>query len=432
MRTLAQPFGDVRALGADMAAGRVTSAELVERALSRIAAVDGAVRAWAVVLAAEARAAAKTLDAEARDGRVRGPLHGIPVGIKDVIDVAGVPTRANCRARAELPPAAADATVVAHLRAAGAVILGKTHTTELAYFDSVPPTRNPHDVSGTPGGSSAGSAAAVASGTVPLALGTQTAGSVNRPAAYCGIAAFKPSTLGIAGTGVVPLAPRFDTVGAFGCSAACAVALATAYAPPHLRLGTGQAGGSRIVVLSDPLLARADAETREAVAALIAKLAASGLRVEEVASPVPLDDIRAEHRVVLLAELAGAHGGLPPNRLSPKLAADVAAGLNIPVADYHRALLALAGFRARFWAAFGPSDILLLPTAPAVAPVGTATGDPSFVVPVTALGGPAASVRAGTGAASAMPVGAMLTSAPGTDSRLAAFLLDEADPALGL
>jgi len=432
MTAFVHEFGRVRTLAADIAAGRLTSADLVERALARIAAVDGAVQAWAVVLADEARAAARTLDAEARSGTLRGPLHGIPVGVKDVIDVAGVPTRANCRARADLPPASGDATVVAHLRAAGAVILGKTHTTELAYSESVPPTRNPHDVSRTPGGSSAGSAAAVASGTVPFALGTQTAGSVNRPAAYCGVGAFKPSTLAIAGVGVVPLAPSFDTVGAFAASATDAVALAAGYAPAHLRLGTGHAGGSRIVVLRDPLLDRADTETQAAVAAFAERLAASGLRVEEAASPVPLDDIRTEHRLVLLAELGICHGGWPANRLAPRLAADVAAGLGIPAAEYHRALGALAAFRARFWAAFGPADILLLPTAPAVAPVGTATGDPSFVVPVTALGGPAASVRAGLGATSSMPVGAMLTAAPGTDARLAAFLLEEADPALDL
>ncbi|HET9019284.1 MAG TPA: amidase family protein, partial [Acetobacteraceae bacterium] len=162
MSALVGSFGRVGALAADIAAGRVTALDLVERALARIAQVDGDVQAWAVVLADQARAAARERDAEARAGRLRGPLHGIPVGVKDVIDVAGVPTRANCRARADLPPAAADATVVAHLRAAGAVILGKTHTTELAYFESVPPTRNPHDLTRTPGGSSAGSAAAVA------------------------------------------------------------------------------------------------------------------------------------------------------------------------------------------------------------------------------------------------------------------------------
>jgi aspartyl-tRNA(Asn)/glutamyl-tRNA(Gln) amidotransferase subunit A len=432
MSHFVQDFGRVRALAADIAGGKLTATDLVERCLARIAEVDGAVRAWAVVLAEEARAAARLLDEEARAGHARGKLHGIPVGVKDVIDVAGVPTRANCRAREHLPPATADATVVAHLRAAGAIVLGKTHTTELAYFESVPPTRNPHDLARTPGGSSAGSAAAVACGTVPLAIGTQTAGSVNRPAAYCGIGAFKPSTLAIGGVGVVPLAPSFDTVGAFGRTAADAALLAAGYAPAHLRLGDAHAHGSRIVVLRDPLLDRADAETQGAVAAFAARLAASGLPVEDAAAPVALDDIRTEHRIVLLADLGACHGGLPPNRLAPRLAADVAAGLNVPPAAYHRALAALAAFRARFWAAFGPSDILLLPTAPSVAPVGTATGDPSFVVPVTALGGPAASVRAGVGTVTKMPVGAMLTAAPGADARLAGFLLAEADPALDL
>jgi len=147
---------------------------------------------------------------------------------------------------------------------------------------------------------------------------------------------------------------------------------------------------------------------------------------------VPLDDIRAEHRVALQAELGAAHGGLPANRLAPNLAIDVATGLAIPAARYHAALAALAVFRARFWPGFAPGEMLLLPAAPAVAPVGTATGDPSFIVPITALGGPAATVRAGIGAESGMPVGAMLAAAPGADSHLAAFLLHGADPALGL
>jgi aspartyl-tRNA(Asn)/glutamyl-tRNA(Gln) amidotransferase subunit A len=429
---LVQDFGRVRTLAPQIAAGRLTAADLVERALARIAAIDDRVQAWLIVLAEEARAAARALDAEAKAGHVRGPLHGMPVGIKDVIDVAGQPTRANCPARAGLPPAAADATVVAHLRAAGAIILGKVHTTELAYMESVPPTRNPHDLTRTPGGSSAGSAAAVAAGTVPFTLGTQTAGSVNRPAGYCGIGAFKPSTLAIGGFGVVPLAPSFDTVGAFGATAAEAALLAAGYAGAHLRLGHGQAGGSRIVVLSDPLLDRAEAEVREAVAGLVGRLADTGLPVVHAASPVALEDLRTEQRIVMLAELAGNQGHLPPNRISPRLAADIAEGLNLPVGAHLRALAALAGMRARFWAAFAPTDILLLPVAPAVAPVGTRTGDPAFIAPLTVLGGPVATVRAGLGAASRMPVGAMLTAAPGTDARLAAFLLHEADPALDL
>ncbi|MBN9507787.1 MAG: amidase, partial [Alphaproteobacteria bacterium] len=338
------------------------------------------------------------------------------------IDVAGVPTRANCPARADAPPAAADATVVAHLRAAGAVILGKTHTTELAYFESVPPTRNPHDLARTPGGSSAGSAAAVAAGTVPLALGTQTAGSVNRPAAYCGIGAFKPSTLAIGGTGIVPLAPSFDTVGGFAATAADAAVLVAGYAPAHLRLGSGRADAARILVLRDGLLGRADAETRAALAAFAGRMAAAGMAVEEAASPVSLETVGAAHRTVLLAELGRCHGGLPAARLAPRLAEDVAAGQRIPPAAYQDALAALAAQRARFWRTLPPGVILLLPAAPAVAPMGTATGDPAFIVPLTALGGPVATVRAGTGTASGMPVGALLAMAPGADADLAATL----------
>ncbi len=433
MSHFVQDAGSVRALAADIAAGRMTSAALVERCLARIDAVDGYVQAWKLLLAGEARAQAAVLDAEAKAGQLRGPLHGIPVGVKDVIDVAGVPTRANCPARDHLPPAAADATVVAHLRAAGAVILGKTHTTELAFYESVPPTRNPHDLTRTPGGSSAGSGAAVACGSVPLALGTQTAGSVNRPAAYCGVGAFKPSTLAIGGAGMVPLAPSFDTVGAFGASAADAAMLAAAYAGAHLRMDGAKAGSSRIVALQDPLLSGlTDGETEAAVAALGQHLAASGLRVVVAASPVSLDEVRLQHRVVLLAELGRTHGRLPQDQIAPRLAADIAEGLAIPDAAYHRALHRLAALRRGFWAGFGPSDVLLMPAAPAVAPVGTATGDPSFVIPLTALGGPVATVRAGLGADSGMPVGALLTSAPGSDGRLAAFLLHEADPRLEL
>ena len=153
---------------------------------------------------------------EAANGRIRSPLHGVPVAIKDVIDVAGWPTRAGSATRANAKAATIDAYVVTQLRAAGAIIVGKAHTTEFAYFDGPPPTRNPHNLLRTPGGSSAGPAAVVAAGMVPLSLGTQTAGSVSRPAAYCGIAAFKPSTRSWSSFGVVPFAPSFDTVGVFG------------------------------------------------------------------------------------------------------------------------------------------------------------------------------------------------------------------------
>ncbi|MBK1658397.1 amidase [Paracraurococcus ruber] len=432
MSALVQDPGRVRDLAAAQASGALTSEVLVRRCLDRIVAVDGEVRAWVHVLADDVLAEARARDAERAAGQVRGPLHGIPVGVKDVIDVRGLPTRANSPSRDGIAPATADATVVAHLRAAGAVILGKLHTTEYAYYESRPPTRNPWDLARTPGGSSAGSGAAIASGTVPLALGTQTAGSVNRPAAYTGTAAFKPSTLAIGGTGVVPLAPSFDTVGAFGATAQDATCLAAGYAADHLRIGAATPA-PRLVVLEDPLVGRlAVPGTLARLGALAETLAAAGLPMRRAATPVGLAAILAAHRTVLLAELGRTHANLPRDRIAPRLAADIEAGLAIPEAAYHAALRTLAAQRHEFWAGFGPDDLLLLPAAPDVAPADGTTGDPSFVIPTTALGGPVATLRAGLDADAGLPVGALLFAAPGADARLAGFLLSDTATRLDL
>ncbi|WP_187830387.1 amidase [Siccirubricoccus phaeus] len=431
MSDLVQDPGRVRDLSAAMARGELTADALVRRCLARIAAVDGKVQAWVAVQADMALGAAQALDAERRAGRVRGPLHGIPVAVKDVIDVAGLPTRANSPSRAEALPATADATVVAHLRAAGAIILGKVHTTEYAYYESRPPTRNPYDLTRTPGGSSAGSGAAIASGTVPLALGTQTAGSVNRPAAYTGVGAFKPSTLAIGGTGVVPLAPSFDTVGAFGASAADAALLAAGYAADHLRLRAPAPVTPLLVVLEDAMVtAKIAPGTAAAVAALTERFAAAKLAVRRAMAPVPLEVLLATHRTVMLAELGRTHRRLPMDRIAPRLAQDIEAGLSILDTEYQAALATLAGYRQAFWSAFGADELLLLPAAPDVAPEASTTGDPSFVIPTTALGGPVATLRAGMDGA--LPVGALLFGAPGADARLAGFLLSETGTGLGL
>ncbi len=433
MTDLVQDPGRVRDLAAAMAAGTLTAEALVQRCLDRIAAVDGQVQAWVHVLAEAALATARALDAERRAGTVRGPLHGIPVGVKDVIDVAGLPTRANSPSRADAPPATADATVVAHLRASGAIILGKLHTTEYAYFQSLPPTRNPHDLTRTAGGSSAGSGAAIAAGTVPLALGTQTAGSVNRPAAYTGVGAFKPSTLAVGGVGVVPLAPSFDTVGAFGASAQDAALLAAGYCADHAGLAAPPPFAPRIVVLEDPLIAAKSApSTAAAVAALAERLAGADLALRRATSPAGWEAMIATHRIVMLAELGRTHARLPRDRVSARIAADIEAGLAIPDADYHAALRALAAARRGFWSAFGPEELILIPAAPDVAPEAGTTGDPSFVIPTTVLGGPVATLRAGLEPENAMPIGALLFGAPGADARLAGFLLSETATRLDL
>ncbi|HSG95056.1 MAG TPA: amidase, partial [Afifellaceae bacterium] len=174
-----------------IATGELNATELADACLDRVEEREEAVQAWAFLDAVTVRVRAKALDDQRADGRPTGPLHGLPVGIKDIIDTKGIPTENGTVLDAGRMPGA-DAVVVSQLRAAGAVIMGKTVTAELAYF-SPGKTRNPHDPARTPGGSSSGSAAAVAAGMVPLAIGTQTAGSVIRPAAFCGIVGFKPS-----------------------------------------------------------------------------------------------------------------------------------------------------------------------------------------------------------------------------------------------
>jgi aspartyl-tRNA(Asn)/glutamyl-tRNA(Gln) amidotransferase subunit A len=183
MEKLVADPGAIAEIATAVKSGKTDPVALVEASLERIAAVEKAVQAWCLLDDERAVAQAKILREEAQAGRVRGPLHGVPVAIKDVIDVAGLPTRAGSKTRAQVAPSTADAHVVTQLKAAGAIVLGKVHTTEFAYFDGPPPTRNPHNVAHTPGGSSAGPAAVVAAGMVPLSLGTQTAGSVSRPAA---------------------------------------------------------------------------------------------------------------------------------------------------------------------------------------------------------------------------------------------------------
>jgi amidase len=201
-----------REAAARIAAGELTAQALVQSCLERIAAREPAVGAWAYLDPDQAMAEARARDQAA----ARGPLHGVPIGVKDIMDTADMPTGYGSRAYRGFRPAA-DAACVALARAAGAVVLGKTVTTEFAAM-SPGKTRNPHDATRTPGGSSSGSAAAVADHMVPLAFGTQTAGSIIRPASFCGVVGMKPSFGLIATAGTKPLAPGLDTIGGFARS----------------------------------------------------------------------------------------------------------------------------------------------------------------------------------------------------------------------
>lgn len=427
--------GRVVDIAADIRAGSCTPTDAVQACLDRIADVDDDVKAWVSVDTAGALATAAEMNREANDGMLRGPLHGVPVAIKDICDVAGWPTRCNSRTRDDARPATADAEIVTALRAAGAVILGKTHTTEFAYYDPSP-ARNPHNIGHTPGGSSSGSGAAVGAGMVPAAIGTQTVASVNRPAAYCGIAAFKPSTRSMATYGIAPLAPFYDTPGLYGWSVADACYMYDAVRPPHGRPDAGLDDEMRVVVLNDPFLAEASDEIIAARDDVAARLRDAGHDVVEMTSPISLEDLNELQGHTTVYELARVHAGLlefPEDQVGAALRQSVIDGNEIDDEVYQAERRQIDAMRVTFMDALKPTDLVLWPATPATAPEGLEwTGDRRFIAPWTALGGPVVSMPSGLGAGD-MPIGMLLAGTPGYDryvSRVAPRLA-EAVPQTG-
>ena len=421
--------GRIEALVEDMRAGRLSSEALVTRCLDRIAEVESHVRAWRVVDSDRVMEDARTLDREAAEGRLRGPLHGLPVAIKDVMDVEGLPTRCNSPALQDRAPATADAEVVTALRVAGAVVLGKAHTTEYAFFDPSP-ARNPHDTDHTPGGSSSGSAAAVACGAAPAATGTQTVASVNRPAAYCGIAAFKPSTGLLSTYGVTPLAPMFDTVGFFGYRVADATALFEAVCPAHAAARRSRAGetdgeagavGERltVVALDDPFLAQSAPAVRDAMASAADRLREAGHEVLAREACVSFETLCDAQLRCMLYQTGRVHRSLldlPRDQVGEKLREAVETGTGIGDDEFRAMRASLATARLRLHESVADADAVLWPAAPDTAPEGIAwTGDPRYIAPWTALGGPVVTVNVGADG-NGLPIGALLAGAPGTDA----------------
>lgn len=421
----AQDPGRLADLAQEIAQRRLSPVDLVQRCLDRIEAVEPHVNAWRLVDGARALAVAEERHREAQAGKLRGPLHGIPVGIKDIIDVEGLTTLCNSRSRAKSPPATADAEIVAALKAQGAIVLGKVHTTEFAFFDPSP-SRNPHHIGHTPGGSSSGSAAAVAAGMVPLTVGTQTVASVNRPAAYCGVAAFKPSTRSLSTFGIAPLGTSYDTPGVFGWSVADAVYAFRAIAPAFFPPAPNQRGTATIVILDDPHIADAVPDMRAAVERTRAQLIATGATVEARPSPIDFGRLTTIQRSTMLYEGSRAMRAfldLPKGMIGEKLVSAIRDGLEMTEQRYLDERHEIDEFRQIFVAATQGIDAFLWPAAPGPAPEGLAwTGDPKYIAPWTAIGGPMITIPSGI-AANGLPLGCILSGNPGTDHSLAALAL---------
>jgi aspartyl-tRNA(Asn)/glutamyl-tRNA(Gln) amidotransferase subunit A len=412
-------------------AGRVTSRALVESCLERIAALDSVVKAWTVVDAPGARQAADRLDAEAGNGRLRGPLHGVPVGIKDIFHVAGLRTRAGTRGIVDVVPEV-DAVSVARLRTAGAVILGKLHTTEFAYADPAP-TVNPWNPSRTPGGSSSGSAAAVAARMVPLTLGTQTVGSTIRPAAFCGTVGLKPSYGAISRRGVIAAAWSLDHVGIFARTvddAALAWSVLAdgpvgpAPAAPGADSGpsersNGASRPPRLGIVREPFWALATPDTREHVEQVGQSLAEAGASLALVPPAPILAAFMSAIQVLIRAEAAARHADLYREhavRYRPQMRAALEAGMCIPAEAYLRAQRLRRHARRTLVPLLGAFDAVLMPAAPGVAPGLATTGDPSFNAPWSGIGAP--QIALPIGLAHGLPLGIQLIGAPGTEARL--------------
>ena len=415
-------IGAARAVG--LLHRRELSAEqLVRDCLSRIAEREPSVQAWEVVDAEGALREARRVDLL----RERPLLCGLPVGIKDLIDTAGLPTTYGSRIYRDHRPAQ-DAACVRALREAGAIVLGKTVTTEFAGY-APGKTRNPHDLARTPGGSSSGSAAAVADGMVPFALGTQTAGSVIRPASFCGVIGWKPAYGNFSLEGVHPLAPSLDTLGFFvrELDDVPVVLAALAGGPPRplALLPRRPVFG----LCKTALWERAEPSTRLAIEEAAATLARGGAEVREVELPASFKGLLeaqvaimgGETAISLRRELEDS-----PGELSARLREVLEAGRACSAEQLAKAQAQAALCRGDLDRLLGPLDALLTLAVAGEAPVGLdSTGDPSFCRIWTLLGTPCVSLPVLRGPAG-LPVGLQLVGKRGGDEALlgaAAFVL---------
>jgi Asp-tRNA(Asn)/Glu-tRNA(Gln) amidotransferase A subunit family amidase len=397
--------------------GELTATAVMDAHLARIAEREPTVRAWAWLDADRAREAAGRADAMRAAGLSLGALHGLPVGVKDIIDTADMPTEYGTPIHKGRQPLA-DATIVARLRAAGAIILGKTVTSEHAVY-TPGPTRNPHDPSRTPGGSSSGSAAAVADHMVPVALATQTNGSTIRPASFCGVVGYKPSLGVLPRTGVLKQAALLDQPGIMARSVADAALIADAIGGPDpddelsrsaptalLEASVDNGPAPQLALIHGPYWERADPLARDAIEAFAARLGAPAV-------DLPADFAAAEAALGTIMSAGIAYEYRDDFARSAALMAEVLVriverGRSLSGVDVFMALAVRDRLRQMFNEIAAPYDAIITPAAVGVAPLRPeGTGDPIFATTWTLIGAPSLTLPLLAGAGG-LPIGVQL------------------------
>jgi len=416
---------------AEIRKGAATSEELVAACLEQIGIREPDVQAWTFLDPAYALEQARDADRRQAAGLPLGPLHGVPVGLKDIIDTADMPTENGTVLHSGRCPSA-DAALVTALRQAGAIILGKTVTTELATY-APGKTRNPHNPVHTPGGSSSGSAAAVAAGMVPLAVGSQTNGSTIRPAAYCGVFGYKPSFGLIPRDGMLKQSPHLDQVGLFARSIGDLALLCeqlSGYSAgdpatrprarlPLLRTAMEQpAVAPRLALVRTPQWANLAPDTARGFARLLERL---GTHCEEADCPAEALNVQEVQRTVMEAEIAASFApeyATGRSQLSASLQGQIERGGKATALDYQRSLARIPVMNRSFDAIFDGHEAILTPAVAGSAPAGLAsTGNPEFCTLWTFCGMPALSLPLLTGD-NGLPIGVQLVGRHGDDARL--------------
>ena len=411
--------------------GSLRSLDLVQSCLDRIDAVDADIDAWALVDAEHALERAAKCDAEVGSGEL-GLLHGVPVGVKDIVETKGLQTEGGSDfLRGHVPEQ--DAFAVSRLKDAGAIVLGKTVTTEYACFDAAT-TSNPWNPEHTPGGSSSGTAAATAARMIPAAIGSQTGGSISRPAAYCGVVGFKPTYGRISLRGVYQVSYSLDHLGTFARSVDDAATLArvlTAHDPKDpfsICREDGFTRGDeklettpRLGVAQAFFFDAADSDVSKATENLTSQLSEAGASVRTVPLPKSFKDVHKMHRLIMYAEAAAYHEvrfSRKPGTFRPGIRSLIEEGLLLPAAAYAEARRHQVIFRNEMRAAFRDIDVLVTPATPSPAPRGLhSTGDPTFNVPWSYSGYPTVVLPIGL-SPDGLPIGIQLVAQPFDEARL--------------